>query len=381
MDRITKESGVEGYLVGGLIRDWLNGRPTRDVDLVLNRDALKAARMFAQRTGGTFVLLREEGGMARVVLKDRTFDFAEFRGPDLKADLEGRDFTVNALTLSLSQAFGNDHWEPFDPFGGLQDLQASILRPVSPDSFKRDPLRLLRAFRLSAQLGLALTPETLKAIRRSAALLNRCAPERIRYEWLLFLSQAESYPLLLKMDNTGLLAALLPELVGLKGVAQDRFHHLDAFQHSLEAFHKLEDLIGKTVSLPPDLEEERVAFLSEPIKAAWLKWAALLHDLGKRETETLREGHQTFYGHARKSQDRFDIIAERFRLGNREKDFIAHLIGWHMRPLNLLHEEAQKTLTRRAMIRLVQETEESLNGLFLLALADSLAMQGPDKPA
>jgi tRNA nucleotidyltransferase/poly(A) polymerase len=377
---IGNELKVEVYLVGGLIRDGLKGLETRDVDLVQNRDSLKAAGIFADRSGGTLVLLREEGGMARVILGDRTFDFAQYRGPDLKGDLQGRDFTVNAIAFHLPQAFNDRPWEPFDPLGGINDLDAGRLRMVSVRSFEQDPLRLLRAFRLSAQLDLSLTPDTREAIRNYSSLLIRPAPERIRYEWLLFLSQSDGFPHLQEMDKTGLLAVLFPELERLKEVQQDRFHHLDAFQHSLETFHNLENLLTRITPLPLDLENEIDSCLSHRNRISWLKWAALLHDLGKADTASEKAGHRTFYGHVEKSWERFVAIAERFRLSNQGKQFIGRMISRHMRPLYLMQEETQRTLTRRALIRLVRETGEDVSALFLLALADSLAMEGKEKP-
>ena len=234
--KIAREVGAEIFLVGGLVRDRLLTRDTRDVDLALSKESLKAAGIFADRTGGTFVLLRQEGEMARVVLQGRTFDFAKFRGPDLEADLRCRDFTVNAIGLSLAQAFIEREWVPFDPLNGIRDLQDRVLRMAAPDCFEQDPLRMLRAFRLSAQLGMTIDPDTGQAIQKSAPILTRSAPERIHQEWLGLLSQSSSFVSIQGMEPSGLLEVLFPEMGHLKGIIQDRYHHLDVYQHSLLTF-------------------------------------------------------------------------------------------------------------------------------------------------
>ena len=378
--RISEEVGTEIFLVGGIVRDRLLARDTRDVDLTLSFESLKAARIFADRTGGSFVLLRREGEMARVVLQDRTFDFANFRGPDLEDDLRGRDFTVNAIAFSLIQAFAGGEWVPYDPLGGIKDLRKGLLQMTAPDCFEKDPLRMLRAFRLSAQLGLNLDSKTRLAIEKFASSLIRSAAERIHYEWLMLLSQPASFISLQVMEQCGLLKVLFPELGDLKGLEQDRYHHLDVFQHSLLTFHFLEDLIEEAIPLPEDLEREMASYLEENPKKPWLKWAALLHDLGKAVTGRLAKGHWTFYGHAGSSQNLFSSLADRYRLSTREKIFIDRMISWHMRPLFLVQELRNQTLTRRALIRFVREIGPELNGIFLLALADSLAAKGKEKP-
>jgi poly(A) polymerase len=377
---IAQDAGAEVFLVGGLVRDRLLGRETQDCDLTLSQKALGVARTFAERTGGTFILLREEGETARVVIDGRSFDFCKFRGPDLEADLRGRDFTINAISLSLSRAFSPGEWVPYDPLGGIQDLQRGILRMAGLDAFEQDPLRLLRAFRLSSQLGLTLDPETGKAVKRWAAGILRSAPERIHYEWSVLLSQPRSFASLNQMVEAGLLQILFPEMGRLRGVEQDRYHHLDVFQHSLLTLQCLEELIQKDILLPADLEREMSSCFVQERKKAWLKEAALFHDLGKSITMGEKGGHKTFYGHAEASLDQFDSIAKRFRLGNQEKVFIEKIIGLHMRPLLLVQEDRKGHLTRRAIIRFVREGADELNGHFLLALADSLAARGKEKP-
>jgi poly(A) polymerase len=378
--RISQETGAEIFLVGGLVRDGLLGKEIEDWDLAFSCQALQGAAIFAERTGGTLILLRKEWEMARVVLHGRIFDFAKFRGPDLLADLRGRDFTVNAMALSLPQAFTEKEWVPYDPLNGIQDLQNRILRMTATDCFDQDPLRMLRAFRLSAQLGMTIDPETAQVIEKLVPNLAQSAPERIHYEWMMLLSQPASYFSLQEMARVGLLGVLFPEMNRLIGIDQDRYHHLDVYHHSLLTFHCLEDLIQKVIPLPEDLDMEMVSFLKENKKAAWLKWAALLHDMGKAVTGDEKAGPRTFYGHAEASQKLFVLIADRFRLSTREKIFIDRMIGWHMRPLYLVQEILNRTLTHRAVIRLVREAGEELNGIFLLALADSLAAQGKEKP-
>jgi poly(A) polymerase len=380
LHKISQEVGAEIFLVGGLVRDRLLTRDTRDMDLTLSKESLKVAEIFADSTGGTFVLLRQEGEMARVVLQGRTFDFAKFRGPDLEADLRGRDFTVNAIGLSLAQAFISRQWVPYDPLNGIRDLQDRVLRMAAPDCFEQDPLRMLRAFRLSAQLGMTIDPDTEQAIQKSAPILTRSAPERIHQEWLGLLSQSSSFVSIQGMEPSGLLEVLFPEIGHLKGIIQDRYHHLNVYQHSLLSLECLEGLIQKVIPLPEDLVAEMASYLKEDRKAAWLKWAALLHDLGKAATGASRAGHRTFYGHPQVSRDGFGSIAERYRLSHREKVFIDRMIGLHMRPLYLVQKMINKTLTRRAVIRFVREIGDELNGIFLLALADSLAAQGKEKP-
>ena len=140
--------GCECFLTGGLVRDWLLGRPTRDIDLAVSRQALTLAREFAQVVEGTYVLLKQDQATARVALPGLQFDFAGFRASSLADDLRDRDFTINSMALPLAQAFGPGPWQTVDPLNGAGDLARGTIRQCGPDSFNQDPLRLLRAYRL-----------------------------------------------------------------------------------------------------------------------------------------------------------------------------------------------------------------------------------------
>lgn len=376
---ISREDGAEIYLVGGLVRDRLLGRETLDVDLAVSREALKTARRFAEQTGGTFVLLREEGETARVVVQGRSFDFCQFRGPDLEADLRGRDFTINAISLSLSRAFAAGPWIPYDPLGGIKDLQNRVLRMACPKAFETDPLRMLRAFRFSAQMDLTIETDIHGAINKQAWAITRCAPERIHYECALLLSQPRSFIFIRQMDQDGLLAVLFPGLAGLKGIEQKGAHHLDVFEHSLLTLQHLEELAQGLAAFPVSLTQDLTAYLGQNKNQRCLKWAALFHDLGKAGTAGEKAGRKTFYGHPEESRKQFEGIAEQYRFSHQDRGSVARMIGRHMGPFFLLQEELKGRLTRRAMIRFVRETGEDLSGIFLLALADSLAAQGSEK--
>ncbi|MBI5584339.1 MAG: HD domain-containing protein, partial [Deltaproteobacteria bacterium] len=380
LKQIADRLGCTLFLTGGLVRDWLLNRQTRDVDLAVSGSSLALAEAFAESTGGTYVLLKKEEETARVVTPDLVFDFAGFRAPTLEGDLRHRDFTVNSIALSLSAAFGTGPWEPFDPLAGIDDLQRKRLRICHPEAFNQDPLRLLRAFRLSGQLHLTITPDTRQAIRKWAPALERTAPERQCYEWELILDQPTSFPLLALMAEDGLLEILLPELIPLRETPQNGFHHLDVHGHTLLSFQSLEEVLGGAFPLPPDLAGERDRYLVQGHYPAWLKWSILAHDLGKPATADRKEGRLTFYHHDRTGQEIFQGLAQRLRLGLREKDFILRLIGLHLRPFHLLQLQTGGKLSRRAVLRFVREAGEDLTGIFLVALADSLAARGPDKP-
>jgi poly(A) polymerase len=372
--------GCACYLTGGLVRDWLLGRTTQDIDLAVSSLALDLAREFAQAARGTFVLLKKDQETARVVLPDLQFDFAGFRASSLPADLRDRDFTINSIALPLASAFGPDPWEPIDPLNGAGDLAQGIIRRCGPNSFFQDPLRLLRAYRLKAQLGMEIESETRQGLNQWGPSLNRSAPERRLYEWVQLLSQPEAGPSLSLMDEDGILDILFPEFLPLKHTPQNSFHHLNVFDHSFQAFQRLEQLLTGEAHLPPEVTEALKTCPENGAHRPYLKWTALVHDLGKPAAAERKDDRWIFHSHDRLGQELFGKIAERFRLGHRARDTMVRLIGWHMRPFHLLQERSKGRLTTRAILRLVKEVNLELNSVFLLALSDCRAAQGPDHP-
>jgi poly(A) polymerase len=339
---------ADGFLVGGAVRDTLLGVEPTDLDWLVG-DAEGEAREAARIVGGHAFELDDERGHWRVLggsAGERSVDFIPLWAP-LESDLRSRDFTVNALAADRDGRV-------VDVQEGLRDLDRKTLRMTSEGALRSDPLRLLRAARLSVRLGFAIEPATRAAIRRGAADLERGelalpAWERIRDELdALLLGRAPGRALAL-LDDLGLLAPVLPELAAARGVEQPGFHHLDVLDHSLEAVQRLATIF-------PDAD---IA----------LRWATLLHDIGKPETRELGEnGRIRFHGHDRRGSELARSAMRRLRRSTRETDRIASLVRFHMLPLPVGERQARRFVHRRRAL---------LPDLLKLMIADREAARGP----
>jgi poly(A) polymerase len=370
------------YLVGGTVRELALGKPAPDLDLAVSGQTLELARSLAAELNGTFVLLDEGERTARVVCRGEILDLAEFRAPSLEGDLRGRDFTLNAVALDLEAVLGLAPPKIFDPLGGIRDLSRGLIRMVAPENLAADPLRLLRAYRFAASHGLSLTPDTEAAIAALVGEFSRVAGERVHQELFLLLGAPRSGPILARMDRVGLLTRIFPELEELKGVEQNGYHHLDVFDHSLATVFHLEEVLAEPGKYFGEMAAE-VAGSAAPPWPALLKLAALFHDAGKprvRERRTDPDRY-TFYYHEKLGLEIFAGVAQRLRLSAAEAKTVTSLISQHMRPFLLLPAARARELSLRALGRLVRAARPDLAGLFALAMADSLAGQGPGKPA
>jgi poly(A) polymerase len=382
LGELAEARRVQVYLVGGTVRELALGRSAPDLDLAVSAQTLDLARDLAAALGGTFVLLDEKERTARVVWQEEILDLAEFRAPTLEMDLKGRDFTLNALALELHDILKGRVPVLADPCGGLADLSRGLLRMVASENFKGDPLRLLRAYRFAATHGLTITPETTAAIRAHVPEFSRVAGERVHQELFLLLGAPRAGPVLKEMDQTGLLLQIFPELADLKGVEQNGFHHLDVFHHSLETVACLEEVLAAPGNFFGELAPEMARYAKSRSKAALLKLAALFHDVGKPQVRERRQDPEryTFYYHERVGLELFDGLAVRLRFSQAEVKTVTTLISLHMRPFLLLPAFRRGELSIRALGRLVRAARPEFWGLFALAMADSLAGQGPQKP-
>jgi putative nucleotidyltransferase with HDIG domain len=239
---LARERGARVWLVGGAVRDLLLERPVHDWDFCVDRDALGLARAAADELGGAYFPLDAERGAGRVILSAaeqpwQALDFAALRGSDLEADLGVRDFTVDALALDDAGAL-------IDPTGGQADLAARRVRATGESAFQDDPVRLLRAVRMEAELGFQIEPRTAEWIRRDASLLARPSAERVRDEFVRLLALPGAAAHLYRLDELGLLSPVFPELASLKGVTQSPPHRFDVWHHTLLVLDVLEGVIA-----------------------------------------------------------------------------------------------------------------------------------------
>ncbi|MFW6112979.1 MAG: HD domain-containing protein [Thermodesulfobacteriota bacterium] len=383
LQQLAQARHIQVFLVGGTVRELALGGRTPDLDLAVSQQTLELAQELARALGGTYVLLDEAERTARVVAGGDLLDLAEFRGPSLEEDLRGRDFTINALALDLAALLAGEPVELIDPGGGRADLAAGQVRMVAAANLEADPLRLLRAYRFAATHGFTVTPDTAAAIQARASALTRVAGERVHYELLQLLAAPRAAPVLRELDRVGLLTRIFPELLDMKGVPQDGYHHLNVFEHSLEAVAQLEEVLAAPERFLGGLAAEIRRQAAQPGRAAVLKVAALFHDIGKPQVQErrLQPARYTFYHHERVGVEIFQRAARRLRFSQAQIKTVSRLITWHMRPFLLLPLFNQGELTTRALGRLVKDAGPELAAGFALALADSLAGQGPQKPA
>jgi poly(A) polymerase len=256
-----------------------------------------------------------------------------------------------------------------------------VSRLVSGHALRDDPLRILRAFRLQAQTGFTLDPDFIRQAVAEKHLLARPAAERLNTELQLIFESERAAMVIETMAAHGILAQVCPELLQGAGVEQPASHHLDVFGHNLAALRAMDALIKQPGNFfPAALLPVVTAYLGDGSHCRRLRWAALFHDLGKPHTLARQEGRITFYQHDMVGARLFAEMAARLRFPKEDIKKISLLIAQHMRPFHLCNILRQGPVSAKACLRLAKSVGEELPGLFLLAMADSIAGQGEAKP-
>ncbi len=358
-------------MVGGTVRDMLAGCRSSDIDLVVRNDIARTARQIAAKTGGRIVDIAKKGfALLRVASPDTIVDITPLNGASIEADLLQRDFTINAIACHIRSG------RLVDCTGGLADIRHATVRMVAPSALEKDPARLVRAYRLAATLKFNVDADTEAAIGQRRHLVDTVAGERIWAELLKLFQVARSAPIVNRMASSGLLTAILPELLPAVGCSQNQFHAFDVFEHSLQAYGHLEDLLTTfedrfahlpTVAASKDLQAN----------AAMLKYACLLHDVGKPATRNVDDtGHVHFYGHAAKSADIATAISRRLRLSKKQREIADAVIRHHIRPLFLFIASQKNSLDRRGMVRFFRRVGDLTVPIVVHTMADIMA-KGP----
>lgn len=392
---LRHQAGSPVYLVGGAVRDALLGKTNKDLDFAVQGDAVELARTIADTLKGAFYVLDAERGTARVVLRDHplagpgepvVLDFARLRGGDLAADLEDRDFTINAMALPAElESPAPD--EIIDPFHGHADLTDQIVRAVSSRSIQQDPVRSMRAIRHAAVLQSQIESQTLNQIKQAAPLLPSISVERIRDELARLLLSPHPAGSIRALSRLGLLQHVLPELDATQGVTQSPPHTLDVFDHTLRALEQLDALLNslwRPDPQPPaplayacERLAPRIPHLADHLAQAKaggrtrqliLYLALLLHDIGKPPVRTVEEsGRVRFFHHEQVGADMATQRARSLALSVGEVRMIGTLVRHHMRPAWLAPNPSG-----RATYRFFRDTRDAGVETCLLSLGDGL---------
>jgi poly(A) polymerase len=381
----TALAGTRAWLVGGAVRDRLLGRPTLDVDVVVDGDPAQAARAIA-RSGPRAVCfaLSEDFGSWRVVAREHAWqvDVEPLRGQTIEADLALRDFTVNAIAEPIEGG------APIDPLGGAADLRAGRLRMAGPHAFVADPLRVLRLVRLAVELELEPDTETMRSAAAHAAGLSSVSAERVFVELRRIIAAAHVRRGLELLGELGATAIVLPELEALRGVQQSRFHHLDVYGHTLEVLDRAVELPGAGGHAGTELDAcigahrgEIEMLLARPLademtRGEALRWGALLHDAAKPLTREVRpaDGRVTFLGHDVRGAELAREVLGRLRTSERLRAHVASLVRHHLRLGFLVHEP--QPLARRTVFAYLRACAPVEVDVTLLSIADRLATRG-----
>ena len=366
--------GLECYVVGGWVRDLFLHRPSNDIDVVVVGSGISLAEAVAKKLGkGAYLSVFKTYGTAQVKKRDIELEFVGARRESyqhnsrnpivedgtLQEDQERRDFTINAMAICLNK---DRYGELLDPFDGIGDMERCIIRtPLDPDiTFSDDPLRMMRAIRFATQLGFNLDGETFDAIARNASRIEIITRERIADELnKIMLSRRPSEGWLL-LDKTGLLPLIFPELAALKGVeVKDGRGHKDVFYHTLQV---LDNIAASTSERMNESTDERKD------KVLWLRWAALLHDIGKPRSKAWdAQAGWTFRNHNYIGAKMVPKIFAKLKLPLNEKmEYVKKMVDLHMRPINLIED----TVTDSAVRRLLFEAGDDTEDLMLLCDAD-----------
>jgi poly(A) polymerase len=367
----------DAWIVGGAVRDAILERPVLDLDLVVAGDPAAAARLVADAARGPAFELSAEFGTWRALAADRSWhvDVSALRGGSIEADLAGRDFTANAIAVALADPAG----APIDPTGGVEAIEARELRAASERSFDDDPLRILRAARLAAELDFGIEPGTLELARAEAERAGEPAGERQLAELRALIAGPAPLRGLELLDELGATAGVLPELESLRGVEQNPNHHLDVHGHTIEVLANLLEVEGDLERFAGDAAPRVRELLSEPLademtRGDALRFAAVVHDIGKPATRQEHEGgFVSFIGHDREGAELVRALCERLKTS---RTLARYLQGVTLHHLHLGFMTHERPLSRRRIYEYLKTCEPVAADVTLLTVADRLSARG-----
>lgn len=354
------------YLVGGSIRDLLLGKSIKDFDLITEKDPLPLVIKLAKAIKGNFFELKNNN--YRIIYKEKhtikNIDFSKFKKNTLLSNLRSRDFSVNTLALDISNL------RLINPCNGLRDLSQKTLRVINSSSFTADPLRLLRAIRLSAQLKFKIEDKTKRLLTKFAPLMKKVSKERILNELCLILKNKNSFYFINQLQELNLLVFIIPELALFY---DPLFNSKDIWLHSLNSLKELENILKNLSGYFPEYHKKIKSYLrkkqaSHRSNFVLLKLAVLLHDIGKPLTRSLdQEGKVHYIGHQEVGKTLTYVICKCLSLSNQETTCLTQVIKHHMQ---IGYFSNCNNLSLNSLWRFYKKVSSNLINIILLSLAD-----------
>lgn len=376
------ELNLECYVIGGWVRDLFLERPSKDIDVVvvgggIERPGIVIAEALKKKLGKAHIAIYRNFGTAQLKYKNMEVEFVGARRESydrnsrkpitedgtLEEDQNRRDFTINAMALCLN---AERYGELVDPFNGMYDLEDGIIAtPLDPDiTFSDDPLRMMRCVRFATQLNFIIEDETFEALERNKERIKIISGERIADELNKIMLSPIPSKGLIDLERCGLLEIIFPELTALQGVeTRNGRAHKDNFYHTLEVL----DNVAK-VTNQQDWSTGTSQFEDDKEHKLWLRWAALMHDIGKPKSKRWDNTlGWTFHSHNDIGERMIPNIFRKMKLPMNEKmKYVQKLVGLHMRPIAIADEE----VTDSAVRRLIFEAGEDIDDLMILCTAD-----------
>ncbi|MBA4367437.1 MAG: hypothetical protein C0403_07335 [Desulfobacterium sp.] len=372
----VKEDLSPLYLVGGAVRDHLLDREIKDVDIACVKPE-ETANCIGQYHDSAIVLFNKKQNAVcyRVIdrnNKDNFLDIVQLRNNSIFEDLQERDFTFNSIAVQINRKGQIE--KIIDPLNGAEDLQNRLIRISSLHAFQSDPLRILRAFRFSAELDFCLEKRTKLLINDQFSLISSVSIERIMAEVFKIFATDRAARHVRHIDKIGLLEIIFPEIKKMKGCGQNDYHHLDVWDHSMMVLDNCEEISSNLNHYFPESAIQIQNTLSMNNRIVLMKMAALLHDIGKPDTRKINKnsGDITFHNHDRAGQEIICSLSKRVKMSKQDQIFLESMVDNHMHILFLSRPDVKE----KTVLKWLCKLGDNFIPLVIIEMADCKSTLG-----
>jgi poly(A) polymerase len=373
----VKEDLPPLYLVGGAVRDHLLNREIKDVDIACVKPEETANRIGQYHDSAIVLFNRKQNAVCYRVIdrnnKDDFLDIVQLRNNSILEDLQERDFTFNSIAVQINRMGKIKKF--IDPLNGAEDLQNRQIRISSLHAFQSDPLRILRAFRFSAELDFCLEKMTKQLINEQFSLISSISIERIMAEIYKIFATDRAARHIRHMDKIGFLEIIFPEIQKMKGCGQNNHHHLDAWDHSMMVLENCEQITSNMNHYFPESATQIQNNLSMNNRLVLMKMAALLHDIGKPDTRKMSKNSYdiTFHNHDRAGQEIICSLAKRVKMSKQDQIFLESMVENHMHILFLSRPDVKE----KTVLKWLRKLGDNFIPLVIIEMADCKSTLGP----